>query len=184
MRRVTHLRVGLEFIWQSWPFVWKVWYRIRWSGYLSQLGNWSLRQGKTRRDKSSEILWIGNALPLHSSASGKGVLSRFGSLRVRGMPSWGGQRFKKFPCWSKRVNKWERAYKDAARLSVNGILVSLRACWNSSQITKYPSLWKTKKLLKLSKKTSKFWNLLDHCWWKFTSMSGPGCLTKISIYYN
>ena len=50
-------------------------------------------------------------------------------LKVRGMTLWDGQRFEKFPCWSKRVNqmKKEDTYKDAARLSVNGILVSFRA---------------------------------------------------------
>ena len=51
-------------------------------------------------------------------------------LKVRGMTLWDGQRFEEFPCLSKRVNqmKKEDTYKDAARLSVNGILVSLRVC--------------------------------------------------------
>lgn len=76
------------------------------------------------------ISWIRNVILLHSFASEKAKLDQFVLLKVRGMTLWDGQRFEKFPCWSKRVNKIkeEDTYKDAARLSVNGILVSLRVC--------------------------------------------------------
>ena len=52
-------------------------------------------------------------------------------------------------------------YNEAAKFKVNGILVNYFESWHSSQIMKYPSLWKTSKLLKLSKKTSKLANLVD-----------------------